>query len=163
MMSLNDLCLINCKQGRSVGTHANDETNHKIWFLSVCHPNVVFFCTDMKAANYEDSQDRGRYFGWSSYNTQTVIGQVNIRCQTLTIILCFENHSQLHIFQTMLFSIMIVENYWRIFKTYLQIKWQKTFKHENNFDYIYYAINWKFFQQRFLKFYSNQSIPNFDF
>ena len=34
---------------------------------------------------YEDSQIRGRYLGWSSYNTQTVIGQMNIGCQILTI------------------------------------------------------------------------------
>ena len=79
VMLLNDLCSIDHKQNHNVTTCLNNEMNHKIWFLSFCHSNIDFFWYW-----YEDSQIHDRYFDWSLYNTQAVIGQVNIECQTLT-------------------------------------------------------------------------------
>ena len=52
LMSLNDLRSIDRKQNRSVATCTNNEMNDKILFLSVCHPNVIFFCIDMKTAKF---------------------------------------------------------------------------------------------------------------
>ena len=56
VMSLNGLCSIDCKQDHNITTNANDETNHKIKFLSACHPNVDFFLYW-----YKNSQIRDRY------------------------------------------------------------------------------------------------------
>ena len=113
VMSLNGLRSTGHKQGRSAATYANDETNHIIWFLSVCHLNIDIFLYW-----YEGSQIRDRYLDWSSYNTQAVIGQVNIGCQTLTQWMIYvESVSQCHDYHTFLkkshfFIIFIVNFKW---------------------------------------------------
>ena len=51
VMSLNNLRSTDHKQSRSVATYANDERNRKIWFLSTCCPNMIFFVLIWKQSN----------------------------------------------------------------------------------------------------------------
>ena len=80
-MSWNYLWSINHKQDRSVTTCSNDEINHKILFLFACQSNVDFFLYW-----YEDKQIHYHYSDWSSYNTQIMINQINIKYQILTLL-----------------------------------------------------------------------------
>ena len=85
VVSLNDLRLTDRKQNRRVTKCSNNKTNHKIWFLFICHSNVDFFLYW-----YENNQIHNYYFDWSSYNTQIIINQMNIKYQILILFFFWE-------------------------------------------------------------------------
>ena len=85
---------------------------------------------------YESSQIRGRYLGWSSYNTQAVISQVNIGCQTLTVFI-WKCHFNLMLFAISTFLCRFLIRRWHRRFSSSHASWNASFCVTNKLIHIF--------------------------